>query len=161
MDFRLHFSLYSTCAFNCAHVEYSEKCKQKSTSSIRSQSKSVSINKNITMSITITINVRNSITINIGISSRNSKSVCNHSFKLLICHLSRIYAEVNRLRKRMVKQRHSIIRRFSSRRNSSFRRNRSMRKKREIQQRKDMALRVIFCYNVFAKGGFKRADNVM
>jgi len=53
----------------------------------------------------------------------------------------RIYAEVNRLRKRMVKQRHSIIRRFSSRRNSSFRRNRSMRKKREIQQRKDMALR--------------------
>lgn len=50
----------------------------------------------------------------------------------------RIYAEINQLRKRLVKQRQSIIRRFSSRRNSSFRRKRSMRKKREAQQKKEV-----------------------
>ncbi|XP_067050990.1 girdin-like isoform X2 [Acropora muricata] len=50
----------------------------------------------------------------------------------------RIYAEINRLRQRMVKQgSSSILRRFSSKRNSSFRRKSSMRKKREIQQRKE------------------------
>ncbi|KAJ7378480.1 hypothetical protein OS493_023015 [Desmophyllum pertusum] len=49
----------------------------------------------------------------------------------------RIYAEINRLRKRMAKHRHSILRRFSSRRNSSFRRKRSMRQKREMQQKKE------------------------
>ncbi|PFX29130.1 hypothetical protein AWC38_SpisGene6104 [Stylophora pistillata] len=50
----------------------------------------------------------------------------------------RIYAEINKLSQRLVKQRKSIIRRFSSRRNSSFRRKRSMRKKREAQQRKEV-----------------------
>ncbi|XP_068690392.1 putative leucine-rich repeat-containing protein DDB_G0290503 [Montipora foliosa] len=54
----------------------------------------------------------------------------------------RIYAEINKLRKRMVKQRSSsILRRFSSKRTSSFRRKRSLRKKLEIQQRKEMAIR--------------------
>ncbi|XP_074625904.1 uncharacterized protein LOC141884109 [Acropora palmata] len=49
----------------------------------------------------------------------------------------RIYAEINRLRQRMVKQgSSSILRRFSSKRNSSFRRKSSIRKKPAIQQRK-------------------------
>ena len=55
----------------------------------------------------------------------------------------RIYAEINRLRQRKAKQRHSILRRFSSKRNSSFRRKRSMRKKREIQQRKEVNSQVV------------------
>ena len=57
--------------------------------------------------------------------------------------LFRIYAEIEKLRKRKAKQRPSIVRRFSSRRNLSFRRNRSLRKKREGEQEKEVAPKVI------------------
>ena len=63
--------------------------------------------------------------------------------------LFRIYAEIEKLRKRKAKQRPSIVRRFSSRRNLSFRRNRSLRKKREGEQAKEVAPKVINFNTVF------------
>ncbi|KAM7433938.1 hypothetical protein ABFA07_015914 [Porites harrisoni] len=61
----------------------------------------------------------------------------------------RIYAEIEKLRKRKAKQRPSIVRRFSSRRNLSFRRNRSLRKKREGEQDKEVAPKGAQSYKVY------------
>jgi len=77
---------------------------------------------------------------------------CSVSKEIIITiynFIFRIYAEIEKLRKRKAKQRPSIVRRFSSRRNLSFRRNRSLRKKREGEQDKEVAPKVINFNTVF------------
>ena len=94
-------------------------------------------------------------------SIRNARTGFSECFRIPKCSvgkqiiitiynfLFRIYAEIEKLRKRKAKQRPSIVRRFSSRRNLSFRRNRSLRKKREGEQDKEVAPKVIYFNTVF------------